>query len=86
MFLERRTIDRVNERLEQLLTEWTHYEEAVCQDVIRSAFYRTCYKDSSSKENKSEEISMALMNNLASFVANKGQLARVCVCVCVCIY
>ena len=56
------------------MTEWTYYEDAVCDDEIRPGFYHTCYKDSGSKENKSEEVEEALMNVLSHVDVNEGPL------------
>lgn len=54
------------------MAEWTYYEDAVCEDTYRDLFYKTCFKDVESLENKTDLVLASLMNPLANIYVNDG--------------
>lgn len=53
---------------EQLLAEWTYYEDGECDNTYKDSFYDNCYSDSGN----SEEVEVSAMNPFGLIDINEG--------------
>lgn len=71
--------NKQNKNSEQLLVEWTYYEDGVCEDPEQASFYGACYKDTGSHVDMKQAVMDSLTNFVTGINVNEGASAFITV-------